>query len=75
MRIINEHNGMGPVLNGLMGQKTVSQLVVTTVTGEKLEAYEPVTMGPDFIMFKSSKSEAASSVLVRWSAIAKVVVV
>jgi hypothetical protein len=46
-------------------------MTVTTLAGDSMEAHEPVTLGPNFLMFKSSE---ARTVVVAWSAIASVVV-
>ena len=52
MQYKTETNGMAQVLATMISNEGQSPLLITTVSGEQFRAFEPITIGPDFLMFR-----------------------
>ena len=75
MKVQQEANGWAQVLAGQIAtMREGSTLTITTLGGEKIKAFAPITFGPNFIMCQLGPNDSFPSQMIPWDALGSIIV-
>ena len=73
MQIVNQDSVMTEMLEATIALEKPDYLIITTLGGEAIKAYEPITMGRNFIMCKLGAPAAQHrSTIIPWAVIGSI---
>lgn len=69
MKMSSESNTMVQVLTGLLRERNKPSLTLSCGSGQNFPIFEPITIGPDFLMGRSTVDPQSALVVIPWSAV------
>jgi hypothetical protein len=74
MQTKSESNDLAAILKGLISGAVEGPVVIKTISGATLLGYDPITIGPDFVMFASGSTPAHRQIVIRMVSIESITV-
>ena len=69
MKLSTENNAMMQVLTGLLRERNKPSLRITAGSGQGSPIFEPITIGPVFLMGRTTSDPQSALALIPWTAI------
>jgi hypothetical protein len=74
MEISSDDRDFRTMLSNVITTEAQSPMSIKTVGGETVEAYEPITLGLDYIIFRTGSTAQNRRMTVRFAAIASLMI-